>query len=600
MGYVLEFRDQPSGNVFAMTPELAFDFFKTKGLQPTFSYADMVREEHDLAFTVAKMLDLDLLKTTKDAVDNAIASGQSLGEFRRDLGRILKSAGWWGTDVLQDPVTGELVEAQLGSAHRLNTIYRSNLQSGYSVGKWQRIQENAAAAPWLMYDAVDDTRTRDAHARLDNTILPVSDPFWRRFMPPNGYGCRCGVIQLRDSDLDRLGLTPNRRRPEVKLRDWKNPRTGQIERIPVATDPGWDHNPGLERFGSIKKLAREKIRQLPDPWQEPAKAAIVEAREFFDGDSPEMEWHRAAFDKSPRAIKVAVQKAGRISVQTGGRGAYAMGGQLIEMGSHKIDSPSGQGVWRHEFGHILDVQIGRREGDQSNIYGYISSNRSWLQAKDKDARLMNEAAGKGRKSKANDQRKVDRVAAYDQTTQDSLRSARGDGYSAYLRGLAERVGVNYDEYIEAMRRETLAFTKIQGGTIDSVDDLPPGSRVRLAEALVALERGDVERFVERLLYRDSNDYKTKRSAYKAAEVLGSLSDLAGATTKNRTAGFEQGFPGHSTNYYRQSPHKAPTEAFANVTNLMSHELPFWHDIARRFAPNQAAEWEAIINRQGDQ
>lgn len=273
MGFILEFKDQPAASVFAMTPETALEFFKAKGLQPTFSYLDMIREEHDVAFTVAKMLQVDLLHTTREAVNQAIAEGWSIGRFRKELGPKLQAAGWWGRGDILDPQTGALAQdAQLGSAHRLNTIYRSNLQSAYSVGQWERIQENAGDAPWLLYDAVDDHRTREAHARLDNTVLPVTDPFWDRFMPPNGYNCRCGVIQLSDADLERLGLKPSKK-PKLEMVKWKNPRTGKIEEVPAAIDPGWDHNPGKARLESLQKLAAEKVNRLPPEWSAAAREA---------------------------------------------------------------------------------------------------------------------------------------------------------------------------------------------------------------------------------------------------------------------------------------------------------------------------------------
>ncbi|MDE6230339.1 MAG: phage head morphogenesis protein [Muribaculaceae bacterium] len=40
---------------------------------------------------------------------------------------------------------------------------------------------------------------RSEHATLDNTTLPPSDEFWKFYLPPNGWNCRCTVEQvLRD------------------------------------------------------------------------------------------------------------------------------------------------------------------------------------------------------------------------------------------------------------------------------------------------------------------------------------------------------------------------------------------------------------------
>ena len=33
---------------------------------------------------------------------------------------------------------------------------------------------------------------------LDGIIKPVDDPFWNTNYPPNGWGCRCNVIQTNE------------------------------------------------------------------------------------------------------------------------------------------------------------------------------------------------------------------------------------------------------------------------------------------------------------------------------------------------------------------------------------------------------------------
>lgn len=263
MGYLLEFKDGPATAMFGLAPETAIGFFKAKGLTPTFDYRDMIQAEHDAAFTVAKMMDVDLLRTTQALVAQGISDGWSKERFVKELGPKLQAAGWWGTAPLDDPLTGATVDAKLGSAHRLRTIYRSNLQSAYSVGQWERIHEQAEAAPLLLYDAVDDHRTREEHGAWDNLLLPVDDAFWGTHMPPNGYNCRCGVIQISEDEAEAMGLTPSKR-PRLRWRDWTNPRTGKTQRVPEGIDPGWAHNPGQTRIEELQALLAEKVATL-DP-----------------------------------------------------------------------------------------------------------------------------------------------------------------------------------------------------------------------------------------------------------------------------------------------------------------------------------------------
>ena len=44
-----------------------------------------------------------------------------------------------------------------------------------------------------------DDRVRQEHAALERTILPVDHPFWDKHYPPNGWNCRCNVVQVRKS-----------------------------------------------------------------------------------------------------------------------------------------------------------------------------------------------------------------------------------------------------------------------------------------------------------------------------------------------------------------------------------------------------------------
>lgn len=49
------------------------------------------------------------------------------------------------------------------------------------------------------YRTAHDGKVRPEHAVLHNVTLPPSDPFWDEFYPPNGWNCRCNVVQVRKS-----------------------------------------------------------------------------------------------------------------------------------------------------------------------------------------------------------------------------------------------------------------------------------------------------------------------------------------------------------------------------------------------------------------
>lgn len=248
----------PVASSFDLAPEQAVAFFRDKELLASFAWQDVWRQEHEVAFTVAKMADLDLLSDMRDAVDAAIAEGLTLEQFKARITPTLVKAGWWGVKEQVDPDTGQKQLVQLGSPRRLQTIFRTNMMTSYSAGEWQNIVDSADDAPYLMYDAVDDNRTRPQHHAWDGTVLRWDDPWWQTHRPPNGYNCRCSVIQLGADDLSLVGKTKPDKAPPVKTREWTNRRTGEVMKVPLGIDPGFDYNPGQDRKAQLQHLAQLK------------------------------------------------------------------------------------------------------------------------------------------------------------------------------------------------------------------------------------------------------------------------------------------------------------------------------------------------------
>ncbi len=128
--------------------------------------------------------------------------------------------------------------------HRLENIFRTNIQAAYSRGRWEQQTRSRGTRPYLMYDAINDSRTRPAHAAMDNIIRRWDDPFWATNYPTNGYRCRCTVISLTEAQAKKRGG------PTDPMPD---PET-------TRPDPGWDYNPGAD-YASGPNLAIEKTTE---------------------------------------------------------------------------------------------------------------------------------------------------------------------------------------------------------------------------------------------------------------------------------------------------------------------------------------------------
>lgn len=263
-------------------PAEAIAYFRRKGYRISWAWQDVYAEEHARAFTVAKAMSLDILEDIRAAVDAAIAEGITVEEFRRRLEPTLRAKGWWGRRRVVDPLTGEEREMQLGSPRRLRTIYHANLRTAHAAGRWEQIQRTKRRRPYLRYVAILDDRTRPHHRAWHGTVLPADHPWWREHYPPNGWNCRCTVQQLSERDLERFGYEVSDRPPDTGItRTWTNPRTGEVRRVPLGIDPGWDYNPGAAGLDHARQLLAEKLDAVAGGDVSIAQAAV---RDLVDGE----------------------------------------------------------------------------------------------------------------------------------------------------------------------------------------------------------------------------------------------------------------------------------------------------------------------------
>jgi len=229
---------KPEPKAFGIPPQEAIKLIKAKGFGKfsSIDWRDVWAETHAAAFTVARSAGYDVVGDIYKAVLEAQEGKLTFKDFQAQLQPILQAKGWWGR---KDGV-------QLGSPRRLEIIYRTNLRQAEAAGRWTQIQALKEKRPYLRYVCINDDKAREEHKAWHGLVLPVDHPFWDEHYPPNGWNCRCYVMQLTEEQAKRFGYTPSAgdNIPFDTTEPWFNERTNQEIMIPRGVDPAFAHNAG--------------------------------------------------------------------------------------------------------------------------------------------------------------------------------------------------------------------------------------------------------------------------------------------------------------------------------------------------------------------
>jgi uncharacterized protein with gpF-like domain len=206
-------------------PQEALDFFKAKGIKPSFNWQDVWQAEHRTAFTVARITELDVLLDMRKATEKAIADGQGFADFQKEVRPILERSGWMQA------------RPEMPYATRVQTIFDTNMRMARATGQWERIQRTKAVIPYLMFTSSSSLHPRSEHEAWVGTVLPVDHPWWETHMPPCAWGCKHGVLHLTKEMAEKQGgvtETP----PSYDV-PWENTVTGETGMAPVGVDPSF-------------------------------------------------------------------------------------------------------------------------------------------------------------------------------------------------------------------------------------------------------------------------------------------------------------------------------------------------------------------------
>ncbi|PKG74228.1 F protein [Shewanella sp. GutCb] len=222
-------------------------FFRNKLNVPTESWTELWRHGHNSGFSVAGAMKDDLLNDFRRAVDAAIADGKSLTWFKKEFNNIVAKHGWQHTGK---------------AGWRAKVIFDTNMRQSYNAGRYEQLQQ----FDYWRYAHGDSRYPRELHLKWHDTLLPKSDVWWQTHFPQNGWGCKCRIYGVSQSELERKGLT-TAAAPNDGLRDWTDKTTGEVHQIPKGIDPGFDYIPKRSANQTKQQqLAKQKapVYQVPE------------------------------------------------------------------------------------------------------------------------------------------------------------------------------------------------------------------------------------------------------------------------------------------------------------------------------------------------
>lgn len=189
-------------------------------------YGELQGVSRQLAFSIAGIAAYDQLTAVRDSLAKAMATGQSFKAWKD--GAAAQNLG------LPD--------------YRLENIWRTNLQGNYERGRWESILRHVDVMPYVMYDAINDSRTRPSHAAMDGTIRRWDDPWVKTHAAPAGFNCRCTMVQLSERQALRRSQPGADGQPRGL-----NKQPTLPDGTPAQADPGFDYHPYEDRWQPIRQ-----------------------------------------------------------------------------------------------------------------------------------------------------------------------------------------------------------------------------------------------------------------------------------------------------------------------------------------------------------
>lgn len=225
----------------------AVKFLKKKKPLSTEEYRALSDECQAKAFTVSGYTSMEVLQKFLDELTDACEQGKTKKDFMDAMNDFLERNGYEGINPF-----------------RADVIFRTNMQTAYNAGHYKSMTDPTTKKlrPFWKYVTAGDGNVRESHAQMEGRIYSADDPIWDIWYPPNGYRCRCTVVSMTKSQVERSGVPVSKGLPyEVDY------ATGEI--LDQFPDKGFSNNPAKDAWkpdlsgvdSNLKKAFKDRTKK---------------------------------------------------------------------------------------------------------------------------------------------------------------------------------------------------------------------------------------------------------------------------------------------------------------------------------------------------
>lgn len=164
----------------------AIQYLKARVSLTKAEWADLEPKLAFRAFTMAKLTQCDYIEAVRGRLVHALKSGEGFEQVWSDIQAIADAdgatikPGYW------------------------ETVYRTNVQTAYNVGRRMQIDRDPPAALALM--VLEDERTSSICRPLAGLVLPYNHTFWDTHWPPFHFNCRTTVRAIYEDEVGRVPM----------------------------------------------------------------------------------------------------------------------------------------------------------------------------------------------------------------------------------------------------------------------------------------------------------------------------------------------------------------------------------------------------------